>query len=84
VFIVCQLPPAVYPIYERIHYSKSYWTTVFEWFAFQTFRAMFSLLLLVNSVVNFFIYFLLGGRFRSILVNFMRCRHRDRLHNTRT
>jgi len=82
VFIVCQLPMAVAPIFYNILIRKS--NIVFERYVFFTFAAIGYLLLVVNSLANFFIYFLLGSRFRSILVNCMQCRHRDRPHNARS
>jgi len=83
VFIVCQLPKAISGIYDTINLGKASRFTLLVQSQLVIFLSICSPLLVLNSVVNFFIYFLLGSRFRTILVNCMRCRQRDRPYNTR-
>ena len=85
VFIVCQLPQAVYVYF--VYFVKLIASGTFDGKQPPIVRVQFSillrsvtvLLLTVNSVANFFIYFLLGTRFRQILSTFIRCQHRTRL-----
>ncbi|CAH1791034.1 unnamed protein product, partial [Owenia fusiformis] len=66
VFILCQLPSVIFSIVDTIDYNNE--SISFGTFTIWYFGISTNILAILNSAVNFIIYFVTGRRFRSILV----------------